>query len=185
MCPSRREHFVVARRPTERGRRQELRGNDDCSTPCFPMKEGFLSPARASNSAMPILRKLRFALLLIVIVAGACVRMETALPAYPPAKLKQVSLTTAPPPAPEPWPDPHPLLDQLRCGMSRAEVDQVLKRMGLPPLRPIGGGAWVSRSGTLEARVTFKGGLSAGEVATGSDSRSGFDCGQSPLTPVP
>jgi len=114
----------------------------------------------------------------MVILTAACLRVETALPAYPPAKLKQVNLETAPPAAPEPWPDPHPLLDHLRCGMSRAEVDEVLKRMDLPPLRPIGGGKeWVSRSGTVEARVTFEGGLSAGKVAKGIDSSSGFDCG--------
>ena len=133
---------------------------------------------------MPMLRELRLAVLPMVILAAACLRVETALPAYPPAKLKQVSLETAPPAAPEPWPDPHPLMDHLRCGMSRAEVDEVLKQMDFPPLRPIGGKVWVSRSGTFEARVTFEGGLSAGEVATASDSSGGFDCGHPRSTPV-
>ena len=111
----------------------------------------------------------------ILLLAVSCTPAEPRIPMKPPASLPRVDLAPVPPKT--------SLVDEVTCGMTRRDVDAVLARLALSPLRETAPGAYLSKTETIEARVTFlEGRVHRLELSDGSAQPRGIVCGE-PASP--
>ena len=110
-----------------------------------------------------------------LVLAVACTPAEPRVPVKPPASLPRVDLDPVPPKT--------SLVDEVTCGMTRDEVDAVLARLALSPLRETGPDAYLSKTDAIEAKVTFLDGrVDRLELSDGRAQPRGIVCGE-PASP--